>query len=82
MNRSVLSIIRFLVLVTVYGAVLAVLWPLLPEICLAVLAVWLLLRRPWEYQERIENDLDAVSRKLANGVETFLDAVCRVLKGP
>ena len=82
MDRNILSIIRFLVLVALYGSALAVLGPLLPEICLIVLVVWLLLRRPWHHPERIESDLDVVSRKLANGVETFLDAVCRILKGP
>jgi len=80
MDKKIMGVIAFLVLLCLYVTVLVALAPILPILCLASVALWVVLRRPFKYPGRMEDDMRRFSRGLADGVEKLLRALFQPLR--
>lgn len=80
MQKKVMGAIAFLVLLCLYVTVLVALAPILPILCLAAVALWVALRRPFKYPGRLEGDLRRLSRGLSDGAERLLRALFQPLR--
>lgn len=80
MDKRIIGVIAFLVLLCIYVTVLVALAPILPVLCLASVAPWVVIRRPFKYPGRMEDDLRRFSHGLADGVEKLLRALFQPLR--
>jgi len=81
MNKRILGMVTFLALLCLYFAVLTVLAPFLPHLGLAVLILWMIIRRPQQYPDRAEKDLDQFVQGVAETLRRLLEMLLRPLVG-
>ena len=80
MKSRILTIASFLMMLSLYTALIVVLTPLVPEAFLMAVGLWLLIRCPWRYPDRIDQDVQALSAKMAQGVKAVLEFLFRPLR--
>jgi len=79
MNKSIIKAIGFLVVLSIYVTLLAVLAPALPIFFLIGFLVWLIVRRPIIYPERIDSDLKVFTTKAGQVIGRLIGVLTRTL---
>ena len=83
MNKQVIGILEFLVILSIYVLILVVLAPLLPILFLTVLLAWLLIRRPITCPNRVDSDIKALRGKCSEVIGQLIEVLIRPLNhGP
>lgn len=72
MENKIMGVIACLILLCLYMTVLIALIPVMPILSLAVIALWMIIRRPFMYPGRMEDDVKRFSRALGEAVRKLL----------
>jgi hypothetical protein len=79
MNNRIIKVIAFLLILSIYVTLLAVLAPALPIFFLTGLLAWLIIRRPIVYPERIDSDLQLFGAKAGQAIGRLVGVLARTL---
>ena len=64
MNRKIISLMGFIIILYIYVTLLVALTPVIPIIFLTGFLAWIIIRCPLTYPERIDTDIRAFSNKV------------------
>ncbi len=81
MNSRLLRAICFVVVLSIYVTLLAILARALPLLFLTGLLAWLVVRRPFVYPERIEPDVRLFSEKAGQTIGRLIGVLARTWTG-
>jgi len=79
MNKHILGVFGFVVILTIYVMVLTVVAPALPIVFLTAFLAWLIIRRPLTYPERIDSDIKSFSVKVGEIAGKLFELLVRPL---
>lgn len=79
MNKNIIGILGFLLVLTIYVTVLVALAPVLPVVFLTALLAWLLIRRPITHPERFDSDIKAFRGKAGEVVSKLTEVLVQPL---
>lgn len=79
MEKKIMGVITFLILLCIYVTVLIALIPVMPILCLSVIALWIIIRQPFKHPGRMEDDIKRFSQVLGEGVRKFLQFLFQLL---
>jgi len=83
MNKQIVGMLGFFVILVIYLTLLVALARVLPILFLGVLLLWLILRRPMTHPDRIDKDIDAfaghVGLAVRKSAELLLSPLNRIV---